>query len=122
MRLRWLILAFLLIPLVGGAWVYRTTHKPRPVLVKIDALLSPEGSGRSSRPVAVIGKLQPSSRYNKGSSEWWFTLEDEGRVMPVHYTGRVPSTFFEEGAKVLVTGTMREGTFSAGSLAVRVWM
>jgi len=72
--------------------------------------------------VSVIGRVQPSSRYNKGSSEWWFTLEDEGRVLPVHYTGPVPSTFFEESAKVLVTGTMRDGTFSARELLVSVRM
>jgi len=42
--------------------------------------------------------------------------------MPVHYTGRVPSTLFEEGAKVLVTGTMRDGTCSARDLAVSVRM
>jgi cytochrome c-type biogenesis protein CcmE len=122
MRLCWLILTFLLITLVGGAWVYQTTRQPRPDLVKIGGLLSPDGSGRSSRPVAVIGRVQPSSRYHKGSSEWWFTLEDQGRVMPVHYTGPVPSTFFEEGAKVLVKGTMRDGTFHAGELLVSVPM
>jgi len=122
MRLRWLIPAFLLITLVGGAWVYRTTHRPRPVLVKIDALLSPEDLRMSSQSVSVIGTVQPSAIYNQGSSEWWFTLEDQGRMMPVYYTGRVPSTFLEEGARVLVTGTMREGTFSAKELLVSVWM
>ena len=121
MRLLSVILTLVLAVLVGGAWIYGT-HQPRPVFVKSDALFSSDSSVKSSRPVAVIGKVQPSSRRNTGSSEWWFTLEEDGRTIPIHYTGQVPSTFFEDGAKVLVIGTMRDGTFSARDLAVSARM
>lgn len=107
--------------LIVFAATYRTTM-PAPVRMGVKELMSPRASITPIRPIAVVGRVKPSSRHYKGYSEWWFTLEDEGREMPVHYTGRMPSTFFEEGAKVLVTGTIRDGTFSANGVAVSVWM
>jgi cytochrome c-type biogenesis protein CcmE len=119
MRLRSAILAFVVIGLVGGLWLGR--HQSRPALVKLETVVSRDASVNGSTPVSVIGTVQPSSRVNKGS-EWWFTLQDGARTMAVHYTGRVPTTFFEEGAKVLVTGTLENGTFTSDTLLVSVSM
>ena len=90
--------------------------------MSIQELLSTDASSNSTRPVALIGTVPPSSRRDKDDTEWWFTLEEGGRAVPVHYTGPVPSTFFEDGTRVLVIGTMQGGTFSAKDLLVSVHM
>ena len=88
-----------------------------PVYTDVRGLLSNNPATARSRAVAVVGTVQPSSRHYKGYSEWAFVLERDGLVVPVRYTGPVPSTF-RDGARVMVVGKMRDGTFSATSLLV----
>jgi cytochrome c-type biogenesis protein CcmE len=119
-RSRWLIaLPFLAVALVLVAML-AWNHQPTPVRMDIDELLSTTASERPTR-IAVIGTVQPESRHQQGDDDWSFTLQDDDRALPVHYTGVVPVTF-EDGARVLVVGRLNDGTFSATSLAVAVPM
>lgn len=121
MRFRWLVTIFALATLVGGGWdFYRS--RARPVRMSVQELLYSDAFGKSGRAVALIGTVPPSSRRDKGRTEWWFTLEENGRAVPVHYSGPVPSTFCLDGARVLVIGRMRDGTFNAKDLLVRSQM
>lgn len=90
----------------------RTTSSPQRTTVA--AILSTDSS---DGPVSLTGYLQRSSRHYEGYSQWRFTLENDGKALAVRYKGVVPSTF-EEGAHVMVVGTMRERAFVATWLGV----
>lgn len=81
------------------------------------ALAGTPASGR--RQLAVIARVQPSSRYHE-KEEWRFSLVEGSASLPVRYKGIVPSTFLEDDVLVRVTGSMEGRTFVATSLEVRM--
>jgi cytochrome c-type biogenesis protein CcmE len=108
-----LLVAILVVILIVLVTQRTASTPPRTTVAALTTTAPP------NRPVALTGYVQRSSRHYEGQSQWGFTLEDSDGSVTVRYTGVVPSTF-EEGAFVMVVGTMDGRMFVATQLSVRM--
>ena len=95
--------------LLAGALVY-TSFSAATEAASPSQVLAAASAGRSYE---LTGKVVDGSVRRDGGTLRFAVRDRAGRAaVPVHYTGAVPDPF-REGREVIVSGTMRGGTFVA---------
>ncbi len=82
--------------------------------------LSSMGEKAHTRNLRVAGVVEPGSISRRGSHVQ-FTLNEEGRLLPVEYTGtEAPPDTFKDSSQALAEGTYgRDGVFHAKKLQAK---
>ena len=104
-----LIVALTAAVLLASALIYTSFSAATPALTPAQLLAASASPGRS---VDLTGKVAKGSVQRAGDT-LRFAVQDrsgKGPVVPVVYTGTVPDPF-RVGREVVVTGTMKSGTF-----------
>jgi cytochrome c-type biogenesis protein CcmE len=104
-----LIVALTAAVLLASALVYTSFSAATQALTPSQLLKSPAASGRS---IDLTGKVAKGSVHQSGDT-LRFAVQDRsgtGPAIPVVYTGTVPDPF-RVGREVVVTGTVKDGTF-----------
>ncbi len=120
MKLRWVILLLLLIPVVAHL-AYATTHSTfTDYYSTVDELLAKGGTGDGAI-VRVGGSVVPGTiKFDGKSATFRFQMKGNGESeIAVVYQGRVPNVF-RDNARAIVEGTLdSDGIFRAHTLMVR---
>jgi len=120
LKLRWVVLLLLLIPVVAHL-AYATTHSTfTNYYITVDELLA-KGSTGDGAMVRVGGSVVPGTIHFDGkSSTFHFRLRGDGQSeIAVEYRGGVPNVF-RDNARAIVEGTLDSGgLFHARTLMTR---
>jgi len=120
LKLRWVILLLLLIPVVAHL-AYATTHSTfTDYYITVDELLA-RGDAGEGVMVRLSGPVVPGTiKFDGKSATFRFRIRGDGpSEIAVVYQGRVPNVF-RDNARAIVEGTLdSDGIFRAHTLMVR---
>jgi cytochrome c-type biogenesis protein CcmE len=101
-----LVVALTAAVLLAGALVWTSFGSAMEATSPSQALRTPPG-----RSIQITGKVVPGSIRHEGRVLAFRVRDRDGPVsVPVVYSGAVPDPF-RDGREVIVSGTMRDGTF-----------